>query len=63
MIRQTAAKHAPWYVVPADNKWYTRLIVSSAIINALTSLDLAYPKVGKEKMDELKKARKILTSE
>jgi beta-galactosidase GanA len=53
MIRQTATKDAPWFVVPADNKWFTRVIVAAAVIDALTSLNLSYPKVGKEKLKEL----------
>ena len=44
MIRNTATKHAPWYVVPADNKWFTRVVVAAAVIEALSSLDLHYPK-------------------
>src|SRR6185503_16178217 len=43
-IRNTATDYAPWYVVPADNKWFTRLVVAAAVIDALASLDLAYPK-------------------
>jgi PPK2 family polyphosphate:nucleotide phosphotransferase len=62
MIRQTATKHAPWYVVPADNKWFTRVVVAAAIIEALASLDLAYPRVGKEKMRELSAAKRALLS-
>lgn len=46
MIRHTASTVAPWYVVPADNKWFTRLVVAAAVIDALDSLDLAYPKVS-----------------
>ena len=45
MIRNTATKEAPWYVVPADNKWFTRVVVAAAVIDALDSLDLQYPKV------------------
>ena len=60
MIRQTAAKDAPWYVVPADNKWFTRVVVAAAIIDALASLDLSYPKVGKEKLQELAEAKRVL---
>lgn len=59
-IRQTATKYAPWYVIPADNKWFTRVVVASAVIEALTSLDLAYPKVDANKLEELKSAREIL---
>ncbi len=60
MIRQTATKHAPWHVVPADNKWFSRLVVAAAIIEALASLDLAYPRVGKEKLRELSAAKRAL---
>jgi PPK2 family polyphosphate:nucleotide phosphotransferase len=63
MIRETATEYAPWYVVPANNKWYTRIIVAAAVIEALASLDLRYPKVGKDKLRELAAARKILMSE
>jgi PPK2 family polyphosphate:nucleotide phosphotransferase len=57
MIRETATKHAPWYVVPADNKWFTRVIVAAAVIEALADLDLAYPRVDGEKMKELAAAK------
>jgi len=60
MIRQTATKHAPWYVVPADNKWFTRVVVAAAVIDALASLDLDYPKVGKDKLKELAAAKRAL---
>ena len=59
-IRETAAPHAPWYVVPADNKWYTRVIVAAAIINTLAGLDLHYPKVDKAKRRELATVRRSL---
>ena len=59
-IRHTATKYAPWYVVPADNKWFTRVVVAAAVIDALASLDLEYPKVGKKKLEELKAARQAL---
>jgi len=61
MIRNTATKHAPWYVVPADNKWFTRLVVAAAVVEALASLDLAYPEVGPEKLKELAAAKRALT--
>ncbi len=48
-IRATAAKHAPWYVVPADNKWFTRLVVAAAIVEVVAELNLTYPRVGAEK--------------
>jgi len=59
-IRETATKDSPWYVVPADNKWFTRVIVAAAVIDALSSLDLAYPKLGEAKKKELAEARKLL---
>lgn len=63
MIRRTAWKHAPWYVVPADHKWFSRLVVSSVIVGTLESLKLAYPKVDAAKKKELAAAKKILESE
>jgi len=59
-IRRTATKFAPWYVVPADNKWFTRVVVAAAVIDALASLDLAYPKVDKRRKEELDAARLAL---
>ena len=59
-ICETATDWSPWYVVPADNKWFTRVIVASAVIDALASMNLAYPKVGPEKARELATARKAL---
>lgn len=61
MIRNTATKDAPWYVVPADNKWFTRLAVSAAIIDAMASLNLGFPKVDAAKIRELAAARKALS--
>jgi PPK2 family polyphosphate:nucleotide phosphotransferase len=60
MIQQTATKEAPWYVVPADNKWFTRVVVAAAVIEALADLDLAYPKVGEAKLKELAAAKNKL---
>jgi PPK2 family polyphosphate:nucleotide phosphotransferase len=62
MIQETATKEAPWYVVPADNKWFTRVVVASAVIETLASLDLAYPKVDETKLKELSAAKKKLLS-
>jgi PPK2 family polyphosphate:nucleotide phosphotransferase len=56
-IRHTATDHAPWYVVPADNKWFTRLVVAAAVIDGLASLDLTFPEVDKKKRKELAEAR------
>jgi PPK2 family polyphosphate:nucleotide phosphotransferase len=63
MIRNTARKHAPWYVVPADNKWFTRLVISTVIVDTLESLKLGYPKVDAAKRKELKEAEKQLEKE
>jgi PPK2 family polyphosphate:nucleotide phosphotransferase len=63
MIRHTATDHSPWYVVPADNKWFTRVVVAAAIIDALGSLNLEYPKVGKAQLDELAAAKAVLMAE
>jgi PPK2 family polyphosphate:nucleotide phosphotransferase len=62
-IRATAAKHAPWYVVPADNKWYTRLVVAAAIVEALERLGLSYPEVNAAQRKELAAARRALDAE
>ena len=62
-IRRTATKYAPWYVVPADHKWFTRLVVAAAVVEALASLGLAYPKVDGQRIEELKAARLALAGE
>jgi len=62
-IRHTAAKHAPWYVVPADNKWYTRLVVASAVVAAIADLNLAYPAVDAIARRELARAKEQLLAE
>jgi len=60
MIRHTATKHAPWYVVPADNKWFTHVVVAAAIVETLEELGLSYPKVDAAKRKELQAARQTL---
>jgi PPK2 family polyphosphate:nucleotide phosphotransferase len=62
MIANTATEHAPWYVVPADNKWFTRLVVSTVLVDTLNSLNLAYPKVDNAKRKELEAAKKLLVN-
>jgi PPK2 family polyphosphate:nucleotide phosphotransferase len=62
-IRATASKHAPWFVVPADHRWFTRLVVAAAIVEAVEQLDLTYPRVGAEKKKELAKMRDVLARE
>jgi PPK2 family polyphosphate:nucleotide phosphotransferase len=63
MIQNTATPHAPWYVVPADNKWYTRLVVAAAIVHAMEDLNLHYPTVDADQRKELKAARTALEHE
>ena len=63
MIRNTASEHAPWVVVPADNRWFTRLLVVATIVDALSEMNLEYPKLSEEKMAALKAARKQLEKE
>jgi len=62
-IRVTASQHAPWFVVPADNKWFARLLVAAAIVEAVERLDLAYPTVDAEKQKELQTIRAALSQE
>jgi PPK2 family polyphosphate:nucleotide phosphotransferase len=62
-IRATASKQAPWFVVPADKKWFTRLVVASAIVEAVEQLDLTFPKVDAEKKQELATVRAALARE
>lgn len=62
-IRETSTADSPWYVVPADNKWFTRVVVAAAIIDALGSLNLHYPRVGSAKKQDLALARKALLRE
>ena len=63
MIQQTATKHAPWYVVPADNKWFTRLVVAGVILDALNELNLSFPDVDKSKRKELAAVRYSLLAQ
>jgi PPK2 family polyphosphate:nucleotide phosphotransferase len=62
-IKATASKDAPWFVVPADNKWFTRLVVAAAIVEAVEKLDLSYPKIDAAKKKELATARSVLARE
>ncbi len=63
MIQHTASGHAPWYVVPADHKWFTRLVVAGAIIHALEEMDLHYPAVDDHKREELQLVQRELEGE
>lgn len=62
-IEATSTEKAPWYIIPADKKWFTRLAVSEVIVQTLESMDLHYPKVTEEHRREIEEARKILESE
>ncbi len=62
-IRATATPRAPWFVVPADSKWFTRLVVVGAIVEALEKLKLKYPTIDETKRDELDRARELLLNE
>jgi len=62
-IRETATPGAPWYVVPADNKWFARIVVAAALIDALASLELRYPKVTGRRLKDFAAARKALLAE
>ena len=63
MIQQTAAKHAPWYVVPADSKWFTRLVIAAAILEALNELNLSFPDIETSKRKELASVRASLLAQ
>jgi PPK2 family polyphosphate:nucleotide phosphotransferase len=62
-IRNTSTPECPWFVVPADNKWYTRIVVAAIVIETLASLGLSYPKVSQAKREELAAVRRTLTRE
>ena len=62
-IKATASKRAPWFIVPADNKWFTRLVVAAAVVEAVEKLHLAYPRLSPQKLEELRAIRAILVRE
>jgi PPK2 family polyphosphate:nucleotide phosphotransferase len=62
MIRHTSVPEAPWYVVPADHKWFTRIVVATALVEALQRLDLKVPKLEGSRLRELERARKLLAA-
>jgi polyphosphate kinase 2 (PPK2 family) len=63
IVRHTSTAVAPWYVVPADHKWFARVVIGSAIVSALETLDLKFPKADKASLEEFKKVRKALLAE
>jgi PPK2 family polyphosphate:nucleotide phosphotransferase len=62
-IRHTATKHAPWYVIPADRKWFARLVAAAVLVERMEALDLQYPKLGEAQLSELKQAEATLLEE
>jgi PPK2 family polyphosphate:nucleotide phosphotransferase len=62
-IQATSTENSPWYIIPADKKWFTRLAVSEVIVNKLESMNLQYPKLGKDEMADLEAAKKMLENE
>jgi hypothetical protein len=63
IVRHTSMAVAPWYVVPADHKWFARVVIGSAIVSALETLDLKFPKADKASLEEFKEVRKALLEE
>jgi PPK2 family polyphosphate:nucleotide phosphotransferase len=63
MLNKTNTEHAPWYIIPADKKWFTRAAVSEIIVRNLRKLNLEYPKISKEKREELQDIKKMLEDE
>ena len=63
MIRHTGTRHAPWHIVPADHKWFARVVIGSTIVAALDRLDLHFPKVDKADRSEFKQVRQALLDE
>ena len=63
MVRHTSTGHAPWHVIPADHKWFTRLAVATTMVETLESLDLQFPKLDAAALADLQKARRALMRE
>jgi hypothetical protein len=63
IVRHTSTAKAPWYVVPADHKWFARVVIGSAIVNALENLDLHFPRADKTSLKEFKRVREALENE
>jgi polyphosphate kinase 2 (PPK2 family) len=62
-LSNTSTKHAPWFIIPADHKWFMRLAITDVVVDALESLDLALPKMSPAQLKVLADARKRLTGE
>ncbi len=63
MVRHTSTPESPWYVAPADKKWFTRLVVADAVVQALDSLGVDYPKIDAAKRKQMEQMRAILEAE
>ena len=63
IVRHTSTASAPWYVVPADHKWFARVVIGSAILNALEGLDLRFPRADKASLQEFRQVRQALENE
>jgi hypothetical protein len=63
IVRHTASPHAPWFVVPADHKWFARVVIGSVIVAALDNLNLRFPRVDKASQEEFANVRKALENE
>jgi hypothetical protein len=63
LIQETSTPECPWYVVPADNKWYTRMVVAVAVVDAIAKLKLHYPRVSAQQREALASARAALEKE
>ncbi len=63
MLRHTSTAHAPWYVIPSDHKWYTRIAVADVLVSTLKSLQLEFPKMTKDKVREMQRAKQLLLKE
>jgi hypothetical protein len=62
-LNATSTKWAPWHVIPGNHKWFARMAIADIIVDKLKSMDLRYPKVDKVHLDNIVKARKMLTNE
>ena len=62
-IGATSSEHAPWYVIPADRKWFMRMAVAEIVVDTLEGMDLHFPKISDDKRKELQAARKLLEAE
>ncbi|HET7002429.1 MAG TPA: hypothetical protein VFI33_14000, partial [Puia sp.] len=62
-LKNTSNLLAPWFIIPADDKWFTRLIIANIIVNELSRLDLSYPQLSDQQKKDLENSKKLLTGE